>query len=654
MSVPSATSLPSATPLYLDRDGADSVFAIVNRPAAGERRDLAVLICPPFGWDDICSYRSRRALAERLAGAGYTTLRIDFPGTGDSGGSPEDPGRVRAWTNATVTAASWLSVTGDARRTAAVGIGLGGLVICRALAEGAPIDDLVLWATPARGRAFVRELHAFARLENFDADAPGEVVASRLGKGSLRAKGSPRASGSPRVSDPSRASGPSRGKGSPEAGGFALSPETTRALEKLDVSALTLPSGRELRALLLERDGIGVDKRLRSSLEAAGADVTVAPGTGYGAMMAKPHLARSPSDTFERVLSWLEQGPAPIERQQSREPSGERRTAEARQAIELTIGGVGIRETPLQVEQPFGSLFGILVEPVGAPTDLCVVMLNAGAIRRIGPNRMWVDIARRWAARGVPTLRLDLEGIGDADGDADRFTRLSELYMPELVDQVCAALDVLQARGVGRRFALTGLCAGAFWSFHAALRDERVAAAFMLNPRALFWDPSQETARDFRRGLLRRSSWRQILRGEVALRRMLTLAIRAPFALPIRTLKRWYARRRGDDELDRALDRLRDTHKQIEFVFSGNEPLQEELQHEGRLDRLDRWPNVRVEYVPGRDHSMRPFESQRCTGEVLDRALDRALRSGETRARKAAVSADAFQVVRMINTEHGA
>ena len=56
------------------------------------------------------------------------------------------------------------------------------------------------------------------------------------------------------------------------------------------------------RALLLERDGIGVEERLRDQLQAAGAAVTVSPASGYGEMMAPPHEARSPIDVFERTL----------------------------------------------------------------------------------------------------------------------------------------------------------------------------------------------------------------------------------------------------------------------------------------------------------------------------------------------------------------
>jgi hypothetical protein len=61
----------SELPLYLG-DGDERMFAVYH-PADGA--GSAVLFCPPFGWDDICSYRSRRVWAERLAAHGYPTLR---------------------------------------------------------------------------------------------------------------------------------------------------------------------------------------------------------------------------------------------------------------------------------------------------------------------------------------------------------------------------------------------------------------------------------------------------------------------------------------------------------------------------------------------------------------------------------------------------
>jgi hypothetical protein len=262
--------------------------------------------------------------------------------------------------------------------------------------------------------------------------------------------------------------------------------------------------------------------------------------------------------------------------------------------------------------------------------DLGAVLLNAGAIRRIGPNRMWVEMARRWATRGVPSLRLDLEGLGDADGDTMRFVDVADLYLPELAGQVQVAIDVLCARGTAHRFVLAGLCSGAYWSFHGALEDERVVAAFMLNPQALCWDASLEAIRKVRGALLHRSSWLRLLHGEVSFAQLGALIQQAPRAVvgsTRRNLTRWRTRRSGNDPLDRALDQLEVMNKRLLFAFSDEEPLHEELQREGRLHQLERRPNVELDLLPGRDHTLRPPAAQQGAFAVLDRALDRELRT---------------------------
>jgi pimeloyl-ACP methyl ester carboxylesterase len=602
-----SVQLPLTRALYLEVDGVEPIFGLMHSPPSGASSNVAVLLCPAFGWDDICSYRSRRAWAVHLAEAGHPTLRIDLPGSGDSGGSPDDPERLAAWTRAARAGADWLTETSGCARLAAVGIGLGGMVLCCALTEGAPINDLVLWAVPSRGRAFVRELSAFGRMES----------------AKYQARGGPNP--------------PPLPEGYRGAGGFVLSGETSAALEALDLTALSIPAdpGELERVLLLERDGIGVDEKLREHLRQAGAAVSVAGTSGYGAMMAEPQEARAPLETFAQVESWLAETDAGTESGSTTDSPPHANGATSRPSrprvtesdwAELTVNGRQISETALTIEQPFGRLFGILAEPIGdTKAELGAVLLNAGAIRRIGPNRMWVELARRWAARGVPTLRLDLEGLGDADGDGERFADVAELYVPELVDQVEAAIDELDARGVAHRFVLGGLCSGAYWSFHAALRDERVGAAFMVNPRTLFFDPAQETVRYLRRGLLQPASWRMIANGHVPLSRVGAVVRQTPGSL----LRRAMNGKRGPvgaDALDTALDQLRDDQKHLVFVFSESEPFYEELLRQGRLQlRGERWPNLELDLIPGRDHTLRPLYSQEHAHEALDHALDREL-----------------------------
>jgi pimeloyl-ACP methyl ester carboxylesterase len=605
---------PEPRPLYLNSD-ADPVFAVFHPANSEAQRQTAVLIAPPFGWEDICSYRSRREWAHHLARLGYPTLRIDLPGTGDSGGSAQDANLVTAWTDAIGSAANWLRTTTYCARLTAIGIGIGGLVICRAIADEASIEEIVLWGTPARGRAFIRELRAFAQLKDSWITAPGQRSITMLEPGTTGSSG------------------------------FVLSEETTKSLEELDVSRLAFPEGRPRRALLLGRDGIGVDKRLQVHLEKLGADVSVMPGMGFGAMVAPPEEAKAPSGVFALVDSWLSEasadpgvspasnadneGPARMRKGSPGPRQGQEGDRELDVQVELLVGDVPIRETPLMIAQPFGHLFGVLAEPIGARTDdLCAILLNAGMIHRIGPNRMWVEIARRWAARGVPTLRVDFIAVGDSDDDGHPHNTIAELYAPEMISQVKSSMDALEARGLGHRFALAGLCSGGYWAFHGALEDKRVRAAFMLNPRALIWDPLLDLRRELRRTLLKPAQWRKLRHSELWRTQVLTRIGEVPHAF-VGLLRQRFLRakrtRSGEDDLDRALTRLADEDKLLLLAFSGEEPLHEELLRQARLGGIASRPNIEIARLPGRDHILSPFEAQQHAHVLLDEALEREI-----------------------------
>jgi hypothetical protein len=575
----------------------------ILHPADGAA-STAVILVPPFGWDEVCSYRSRRVWAQALADAGIPALRLSLPSTGDSGGVPRDPGRLATWTAALTSAATWLRTTTGARRTVVVGIELGGVLAYRAAAMGAPIDDLVLWGTPARARGFIRQFRAFSKLEvsEFfrDLEAP-----------------------------------PPLPNGDLEAGGFLLTAETVNALEALDLADLTLPDASSRRILLLDRDGIAVDDRLRERVEADGAAVTVAAGPGYATMCAHPQTACPPFEVMDLVTDWLK---TPRTGQLDPPPEAPPSVSQPPTVLESATVGSGpnsVRETPFALQQPFGRLAGILSEPVGRTrSGLCAVLLNAGAVRRIGPNRMWVEAARRWAELGVPTLRLDVEGIGDADGEATPYVDDADLYVPELVPQVLAALDALEARGVGERFVVGGLCAGAYWAFHAALEDPRVTAALMVNPRALIWDPGLLPARDLRALLRGPVSWSQLrLASAARVRRLLAWLLQTPGRALKRLRSAVSPALRKPNEVDLALHRLIESGKRAMLLFSCDERLHDELVRSGRMARLEGAPNMTLEYIAVRDHTLRPNWAQNRAHAALDRALRREITINERSSR---------------------
>ncbi len=573
----------SAVPLYLELEP-HPAFVFLHLPDAGARSDTGVLLCPPFGWDEVCSYRSRRAWAEHLAANGHPALRLDFPGSGDSAGSPSDPGRLDAWTAAAGQAAVLLRSRTDCRRVVAIGIGLGGLVAVRSVAHGGEIDDLVLWAVPARGRSLVRELEAFARLEAewTGAAPPGEGDYDGLA-----------------------------------AGGFRLSSETMGSLRELDLTQLELADTDERRVLLLDRDGIGPDKRLLAHLEGLGVEVTVAPGEGYARMMDDPRWSRRPEGAFATTSAWLRE-PARVAVAAPGTRGGGRSSAppaaDASDTLQLTVNGNAIRETPTFFDLEFGRLFGILAEPVDEPrADVCAVLLNAGPVRRIGPNRVWVEIARRWAARGVPTLRVDMNALGDSEGDEARYASEHAYYVPELSQQTLRLLDELEHRGFPPRFVLAGLCSGAYWSFRAAECDPRVAGAFMINLWCFFWSRALFLDREWQKAprLLRKRENVYHAAG------MLALGV-------VRTPRRAWLRRRRRHAIEVALGKLDDRRAELLFVFSENEPLADDLETERALRRVvDAAPSFMLVRMPTADHTLRDPPLQRRLLEVLDAGLGR-------------------------------
>ncbi|MBA3866604.1 MAG: hypothetical protein H0X42_09725 [Solirubrobacterales bacterium] len=586
-------------PIYLESDDQTSL-ALFHAAGQGGSNRSSVLICPPWGWDEVASYRTRRKWAQRLAESGHPTLRLELPATGDSGGTPADAGLVDSWIGAIAAAASWLKSAGGGSPLVALGLGLGGLLGLESLTAGAPIDEMALWAMPALGRGFVRETRAFSRLQAWQVDDDSAELAAGLPEGWL------------------------------EAGGFTLSAETMESLAALDSRAGGSPALR--RALLLDRDGIAVDRGLRERLERGGVEVSLAPGVGWGEMVSHPERSRLPLNAAERFEAWLDAGRTPP----GDAPAGRAEAPVAAERIELSAGGSDIHESPLILDQPWGQAFGVLVSPTADRVpDLVAVFLNAGAVREIGPSRIWVETSRAWAGQGVPGLRLDLEGIGEADGPAAGSLRVADFYDSKYQGQITAALDALIERGVGRRFVLVGLCAGGYWSFRTAVADRRVGVVLAINAGALRWSPDLLAEREARKAgrALQRHWWAKLIRGDVGLRKVGRLA-GSMLVRVARSLRRLGSRAvgRGGDPLSAGieadLDALRESGTRVVIAFSGEEPLGHEVMQSAIPGQLARWPETALLDLPGSDHTLRPIAAQVAVRELLDGELARELAPG--------------------------
>jgi pimeloyl-ACP methyl ester carboxylesterase len=133
-----------------------------------------------------------------------------------------------------------------------------------------------------------------------------------------------------------------------------------------------------------------------------------------------------------------------------------------------------------------GGLVGIVTEPaVRRPGAPAVLFSNVGLNHRVGPNRLFVELARGLAASGFLSLRFDLSGFGDSEprrstgGDLERATLDTR-----------EAMDFLERKDV-KNFVLLGFCSGVDSAHAVALEDPRVVGVIFIDGYAYqnlgFW-----------------------------------------------------------------------------------------------------------------------------------------------------------------------
>lgn len=151
-----------------------------------------------------------------------------------------------------------------------------------------------------------------------------------------------------------------------------------------------------------------------------------------------------------------------------------------------------------------------------------VLVVVGGPQYRVGSHRQFVLLARDLAAAGIPVLRFDYRGMGDASGECAGFETI-DADIAAAIDAFCAQLPAL------REIVIWGLCDAASAALFYAWRDPRIVGLALLNP----WMRTEAgQARAYLRHyywgrLVNPDLWRKIGRGEfqfvTALRSLLAL-----------------------------------------------------------------------------------------------------------------------------------
>lgn len=562
--------------------------------------DIGVVICgAPFGYENICGHRGLRVLGECLAQSGIAALRFDFPGIGDSDGTQ----RLQAWKTAVKDAVVALRDATHCAGIGIIGVGLGGTMTVNTVDDGLDVDKMVLWGAPARGRTWLRQQRAYHRLAAIKVD--------------------PAAVPSP----------PSVPEGMEELSGFQMTSELANELMALDVNRVEetqWPAGRRRPAtLMIPRNAGDAESDLSKALRVRGMDVIAEQGDGFDAMFAEPQLSVAPEAIFASMCEWLAEGAA------HRAPyAAESRSSDG---ASTQIGGQGlVVETARYSEGEGGLLFSIETRPSNRePDSTWLIFQTGGAQRHIGPNRIWVRLARELAAAGYASLRLDGRSVGDSDGDGNSPMADEKYYQEHIYDDAERIMDIGVAAGA-KRFVMVGICSGAATSYYVAGRRSDVGGIVLINPLQLRND-SEDDARakvqHAQKWSPRKDLWAdpetysRLLKGELPIRNVLKiLFVRAGAALPFRAKPA----AGGGSYVATGFYELTQKPVEVDIFLSGQDSIATSFleRHFGvGLEDFDR-PRLRLHRVPYCDHTVRPLFAQERLFQVVRDALKRVAKGG--------------------------
>lgn len=476
-------------PVYF-QDGENTFFGWYHTANSTTQRDCVAVICNPLGYEYAHSHRSIRHLADRMAQQGIPAIRFDYHGTGDAPGTDLDADRWQQWQNDIQIAIQRAREISGRKRVCLLGLRLGA-TLAALVASRCKVDFLVLWNPCINGKRYLREIQTIA--------LTGGVVAPDT-------------------------------SGALESAGFVISAQTIAAIRNVNLLDLT---GMVLqRALVVDRDDFSPDQSLSKHFAAMGVTndhVTVA---GYAAMMAEPQFTVVPDAAFSTIIDWIvRHSECPFEM-----PSAKRMPSNDLIKFPFQSGD----DITSCIEERFcrfgddQHLFGILSRITTEPNRPAVVLFNAGAVHHIGPNRLYVTLARSLAALGFATFRFDLEGIGDSV-HRHSMKRENHPYPDTAIADAQAALDYLKGQFGYQRFIGLGLCSGAHTAFHAGLAFEREAIAelILINPLTFYWveGMSLETSRRFqevsyyKQSVKNPGSWLKLLSGKVNILNLVRVAM---------------------------------------------------------------------------------------------------------------------------------
>ncbi|MEO6525515.1 MAG: alpha/beta fold hydrolase [Gemmatimonadaceae bacterium] len=414
------------------------------------------VLCPSIALEQSRGHRDFRVLATRLAAAGVSTLRFDYPATGNStgdslGGEGAAADLAARWSAGIVDAVAHARRLAPGAEIVLVGRRLGALLAATASAviDGGVVA-CVMWDPSVSGTAHLRELRLreAARLHvlfanELDRVEPGIAFQSE---------------------------------------GWRFDDATVEG-----ISSLALERAAP-HAEVVHLIGAVLVRALRA--------VDRWRVTDHGPRIATHTTADSSFDwTHPEGDTLPEETFAAIQRIAVGDARLDGDAAPARVSVdgcdEIAISGaagVAYRERLLRFGER-DACFGMHSAPASDESVACAVLiLGTGIEPTPSVGDAWTRFARSAAVRGYAVLRMDYRGIGDSI--VRNGARENVSYDAGRAGDVRAGVDWLRLRWPNARVVVVGVCTGGYYGVHAVAAGLEVEGLIAINPQLWCTDTS--------------------------------------------------------------------------------------------------------------------------------------------------------------------
>ncbi|EFO33031.1 polysaccharide biosynthesis protein [Roseibium sp. TrichSKD4] len=557
---------------------------IFAAPNLETRRSAAVLMLRPWGFDELCTRKFFRRLAEELSQAGIASLRFDYPGTVDAL-DPRDGQSLQAWESSALSALDTLHKVSGADEIIIFGFGLGS-VIAQQIYSHSLVKGVVHAAPVGNPRRYLREVELRAK-----------VIHDGLGLDAFQIL-----------------------LGHVSIAGIIMEPRLAE-----DLRTFSPPRLANIPTLVVSREDKASDQKFVAQMKEAGCPVSEIAFDGYTQLLEDPTASIIPDQVLSQIVDWC------IEHSSAATSIFPLQTTWS-----THVSGSGYIEEGVIIEGS-APLYGVLCSPEASEPDApALIFLNSGYDHHGGWARAWVEASRRCASKGALCLRADFANIGDSPPANSEPEQV--LYTEGPIKDTSALIDFIRTKTSGP-ITLVGRCSGAYTAFQAAFRDDRITQLFLCNQVRLIWDPEESLTDPTRMGPRSMGDYKKRFGDPKTLKRLLTGDISIPGVMrglsshavtrvshmiaPVWPNISKHGRFRQEcHEIFKAL-RARDVS--MYFLCSEGDQSLEQLALYFGKDRkgLRAYPNVTLTKVPNADHNLTPPAARESFFGYLENLIER-------------------------------